>query len=389
MPLSSLPLRLCLALALLRRSSTAVDVDVNGEPALGVRAAPVLHLQVLPQSGAITASLAHDPASCIEPAPFGDVCAVHKWDALATCVALEGCAALTCLPEANYGHPFAHLPLIRHRTASGELIGDDAASQELRAAAAAGDLRKMKQAIEGGAVLDSVDGTYGRTALIEAARRAHVPAVTQLLAAGANVQVQDFAGLTPIMHVRSAAGVASTASPHVHETAASFDRTLELLRRRVRETEIEYGRLNEGEMRSDAESDAAVRASFTGADVDYAATALLSAGLRGPPCIAKSDRVVDAPSDPSCARNAAVPVPGPHCENLVLVPQALGDVVDMATLDRATMRQITYAVREQRTIVVAPSAARLTALWFRNLADAPIGYGRGHAHEEVAVLFFD
>ena len=378
---------LCVALALVLRPSSTVDVDANGEPALGVRASPVLYLQVLPQSGAIAASLAHDPVACIEPAPFGDTCAVHKEDALATCVALEGCVAMTCLPEENFGHPFAQLPLVRHRTANGELIGDDAASQELRVAAAAGDLRKMKQALESGAVLDSIDGTYGRTALIEAARRAHVPAVTQLLAAGANVQVEDFAGLTPIMHVRSAAEVASTASPH--ETLTAFDRTLEVLRRRVRETEIEYGRLNEGEMRSDAESAAAVRATFTGAAADYAATALLSAGLHGPPCIAKGERVVDTPSDPTCAWNAAVPVPGPHCENLVLVPQTLSDVVDMASLDRAAMRQITYAVREQRTIVVAPSAARLTALWFRNLADAPIGYGRGHAHEEVAVLFFD
>ena len=132
-----------------------------------------------------------------------------------------------------------------------------------------------------------------------------------------------------------------------------------------------------------------MRATFTGAAADYAATALLSAGLHGPPCIAKGERVVDTPSDPTCAWNAAVPVPGPHCENLVLVPQTLSDVVDMASLDRAAMRQITYAVREQRTIVVAPSAARLTALWFRNLADAPIAYGRGHAHEEVAVMFFD
>ena len=69
---------LCVALALVLRPSSTVDVDANGEPALGVRAAPVLYLQVLPQSGAIAASLAHDPVACIEPAPFGDTCAVHK-----------------------------------------------------------------------------------------------------------------------------------------------------------------------------------------------------------------------------------------------------------------------------------------------------------------------
>ena len=223
----------------------------------------------------------------------------------------------------------------------------------------------MKQAIEGGAVLDSIDGTYGRTALIEAARRAHVPAVTQLLAAGANVQVEDFAGLTPIMHVRSAAEVASTASPH--ETLTAFDRTLEVLRRRLRETEIEYGRLNEGEMRSDAESAAAVRATFTGRTPTTRrppCSAPASAARRASPKVTASST---RPATRACARNAAVPVPGPHCENLVLVPQTLGDVVDMASLDRAAMRQITYAVREQRTVVVARrrGAAR-SALWFRS-----------------------
>ena len=47
---------LCVALALVLRPSSTVDVDANGEPALGVRASPVLYLQVLPQSGAIAAS---------------------------------------------------------------------------------------------------------------------------------------------------------------------------------------------------------------------------------------------------------------------------------------------------------------------------------------------
>ncbi len=50
-----------------------------------------------------------NPRVCIDPAPFGAQCTMHGTDALAACLAISGCAALTCPDPAPYVAPRADI----------------------------------------------------------------------------------------------------------------------------------------------------------------------------------------------------------------------------------------------------------------------------------------
>ena len=49
------------------------------------------------------AGVPHDPTLCIHPPPFGTQCTVHRHAALAACLALPRCIALTC-PDPRESH---------------------------------------------------------------------------------------------------------------------------------------------------------------------------------------------------------------------------------------------------------------------------------------------
>jgi hypothetical protein len=51
------------------------------------------------------AHLPGNPRVCIDPAPFGAQCTMHATDGLAACLAIPGCAALTCPDPAPYVAP--------------------------------------------------------------------------------------------------------------------------------------------------------------------------------------------------------------------------------------------------------------------------------------------
>jgi hypothetical protein len=46
-----------------------------------------------------------NPRICIDPAPFGAQCTMHATDGLAACLAIPGCAAITCPDPAPYVAP--------------------------------------------------------------------------------------------------------------------------------------------------------------------------------------------------------------------------------------------------------------------------------------------
>ena len=123
----------------------------------------------------------------------GDECVVHQEDAIYVCSQMgpEKCKAITCLPEKN----FMHLDPPQRRTDSGELIGARASTERLLKAAEAGNVRQLQQAINDGADVDAVDGEYGRSSLMYAARRGDVYMVKALLAAGASTELRDNQGM--------------------------------------------------------------------------------------------------------------------------------------------------------------------------------------------------
>uniref|UniRef100_A0A914HUL2 Ankyrin repeat domain-containing protein n=1 Tax=Globodera rostochiensis TaxID=31243 RepID=A0A914HUL2_GLORO len=73
----------------------------------------------------------------------------------------------------------------------------DAIDRDLLGACCAGELEAVNQAIENGANLDVPD-EYGHTPLMKAAMCGHIPILDTLLANGANVAAQDSQGITAL-----------------------------------------------------------------------------------------------------------------------------------------------------------------------------------------------
>lgn len=77
---------------------------------------------------------------------------------------------------------------------------------EIHHAAQAGDLRKLRELLAGGADPDATDQT-GKTALHWAAMNGHEALAAALLDAGANVNAKDRNGRTPLHWARFTAGI--------------------------------------------------------------------------------------------------------------------------------------------------------------------------------------
>jgi hypothetical protein len=73
----------------------------------------------------------------------------------------------------------------------------------LIAAAAAGDLSKVREQIANGISVNSIDTRYKQTALHAACDRGQKKVVTYLLKAGPDIDVLDGLGMTPLMHACS------------------------------------------------------------------------------------------------------------------------------------------------------------------------------------------
>jgi hypothetical protein len=72
-------------------SSLSIVLATSGPDAVGWDGAP--------------AHVAGNPHICVDPAPFGSQCTMHATDALSACLAIPGCAALTCPDPAPYNSP--------------------------------------------------------------------------------------------------------------------------------------------------------------------------------------------------------------------------------------------------------------------------------------------
>ena len=59
------------------------------------------------------AGVPHDPTLCIHPPPFGTQCTVHRHAAIAACLALPRCIALTCPDPRAVSYTHLTLPTKR------------------------------------------------------------------------------------------------------------------------------------------------------------------------------------------------------------------------------------------------------------------------------------